>query len=113
MRQFLVSLCGLIPEAVEDAEKILASPEERRNDMVYTDIVLRHLVDRAKEYDHANVQRARVLWFRYVSVAPYRNTGRKTVVQVDMDRHAPRRRTGVVERMLLRAARYAVVTAEQ
>ena len=75
MDKLLLSLEACIPAIQPDVALVLQTligNHNRRIDLwplVYTHVVLKHLVVKAAEYPRKDVERARTLWFRFVSVA--------------------------------------------
>ena len=87
MRLFLESLVALLPPAAADVERVFAMPEPQRWDALYYKIILPHLVYN-KEYDREAVHRARVLWFRYVSVCGRTQRGGRGAKRPEVDMRA-------------------------
>ena len=91
MRLFLNSLSELLPSLRANAEAVLRVPKNEQWDALYYTIILSHLVQQ-RDYDPVLVERARVLWFRYVSVCGRAQEGRGARrPEVDMPRMRPLR----------------------
>lgn len=94
MQSFLRQLAALLPSIERDVAVVAAAPPKKQWHLLYNSIIVHHLVHRHREFDPIALERAKILWFRLISVSSYTQrqpATHKIAVDMKQERDPPAR----------------------